>query len=65
MTCADCAHFIRGGCVHPLSDRDFDSDDHTPCDLFAAPIVAEQPTKREPRRPWYVQQALDATREKA
>lgn len=64
MTCADCAHFIHGGCVHPVSDRDFDSEDRTACDLFAAPIVAEQPTKREAPSPWYVQQALDATRER-
>lgn len=30
MTCTDCAHFVHGGCVHPLSDRDFDSADRTP-----------------------------------
>lgn len=63
MTCADCAHFIRGGCVHPVSDREFVSDDRTPCALFVASVATAKPSKQEARRPWYVQQALDATRE--
>ena len=64
MTCADCAHLVSGGCVHPLSDRDFDSADRTPCDLFfASAATSATPIKPEARRPWYVQQALDVTKE--
>lgn len=63
--CRSCALHQHGGCVHPLSDRDFDSADRTPCDLFFAPATATaSPIKQEARRPWYVQQALDATRER-
>jgi len=43
-TCPACQHYARGGCVHPLSDRDFDSEDKTACDLFyAAPPVPIAP----------------------
>lgn len=60
-TCHNCTHFAHGGCVHPVSDREFDSDDITACDLFAAPVQSPQPVKYETPRAWYVQQALDAT----
>ena len=44
MTCPACAHYVHGGCVHPLSDRDFDSADKTACELFhAAPPVPIAP----------------------
>lgn len=48
----------------PEASRKFDSADKTPCDLFTAPVATPKPVKYEVPRAWYVQQALDATRER-
>lgn len=56
--------FAHGGCVSPKDGtRKFDDPNRTPCALFVASVATAKPSKQEARRPWYVQQALDATRE--
>jgi len=64
MTCEDCTGFAQGGCVRVESSRKYDSADRTPCDLFAPPVVQPKPIKYEVPRAWYVQQALDAVKER-
>ena len=52
-TCPACQHYARGGCVHPLSDRDFHSEDKTACELFhaARPVpIAPRVLNRERER---------------
>jgi hypothetical protein len=36
MSCRECESYRHGGCVSPRSEREFLSDDTTPCELFAA-----------------------------
>lgn len=50
MTCLTCTHHMHGGCVHPTSDRAFDSADTEACELFYLRTVEQpKPTPEPPR----------------